>query len=149
MRMSLDNLVKIGKLHRHAPTRDEIQRLLRGLDRSLADARIEGLSNEGRFAAAYDALLRVATIALRAAGYRTSPEQPGHHAITLQAVPLTLGIESGITIQLDAFRRKRNLAAYEGDDSASDGDVAEALAMAGGLSARLRHWLDANHPDLA
>lgn len=125
--MSLDNLVKIGKLHRHQPARDEIQRLLRGLDRSLADAQIESLSNEGRFASAYDALLRVATIALRAAGYRTSAEQPGHHAITLRALPLTLGIEPELTMRLDAFRRKRNRAAYEGDDSASDGDVAELL----------------------
>jgi len=52
--VSLDNLVKIGKLHLHAARRDEIQRLLRGLDRSLADAKLKGLSNEGRLAAGYD-----------------------------------------------------------------------------------------------
>ena len=109
--MSLDNLVKIGKLHRHAPQRDEIRKLLRGLDRSLGDTRVAGLSSEGRLAAAYDALLRIATIALRAAGYRTTTDQPGHHAITLQALPLTLGIDSDLLVQIDAFRRKRNLAA--------------------------------------
>lgn len=65
--MSLDNLVKIGKLHPHEARRDEIQRLLRGLERSLADARVEALSNEGRLAAAYDSVLRLATIELRAA----------------------------------------------------------------------------------
>ena len=118
--MSLENLVKIGKLHPHEARRDEIQRLLRGLKRSLGDARVEALSNEGRLAAAYDSVLRLATIALRAAGYRTSPEQPGHHAITLQALPLTLGTNADLTMQLDAFRRKRNLAACEGDDSVSD-----------------------------
>ena len=92
--MSLENLVKIGKLHPYEARRDEIQRLLRGLERSLADAKIKGLSNEGRLAAAYDSLLRLATIALRSAGYRTSPEQAGHHAITLQALPLTLGTDA-------------------------------------------------------
>lgn len=146
--MSLENLVKIGKLHPHEAHRDEIGRLLRGLERSLADARVEALSNEGRLAAAYDALLRLATIALRAAGYRTNPDQPGHHAITLQALPLTLGTSADLTIQLDAFRRKRNLANYEGDDSVSDRDLAELLAMVDSLKPRLLTWLRKQHPAL-
>jgi hypothetical protein len=146
--VSLDNLVKIGKLHPHEARRDEIQRLLRGLERSLVDARVEALSNEGRLAAAYDSLLRLATIVLRAAGYRTSPEQPGHHAITLQALPLTLGTNADLTMQLDAFRRKRNLAAYEGDDSVSDRDLAELLTIVDELKPRLLAWLRKQHPDL-
>ena len=146
--MSLENLVKIGKLHPHEARRDEIQRLLRGLERSLADARIKGLSNEGRLTAAYDSLLRLATIALRAAGYRTSPEQPGHHAITLQALPLTLGTGADLTAQMDAFRRKRNLAAYEGDDSVSDRDLAELMAILDELKPRLLQWLRKQHPEL-
>ena len=146
--MSLDNLVKIGKLHRHAPQRDEIQRLLRGLDRGLADTRVAGLSSEGRLAAAYDALLRIATIALRATGYRTTTDQPGHHAITLQALQLTLGVESDLLVQIDAFRRKRNLAAYEGDDSVSDSDLAALLSIVDDLKGRLNAWLAAQHPDL-
>ena len=145
--MSLDNLVKIGKLHRHEPMPDEVQRLLRGLDRSLADAQVEGLSDEGRFAATYDALLRIATIALRAAGYRTSQDQSGHHAITLQALPLTLGVDADITIQLDAYRRKRNLAAYEGDDSVSEGDLAALFAAVTQIKAQLIAWLKARHPE--
>jgi hypothetical protein len=148
MRMSLDNLVKIGKLHRHAPQRDEIQRLLRGLERNLADAQVKALSDEGRFAAAYDALLRIATIALRSSGYRTSVDQPGHHAITLQALPLTLGIDADLTIQLDAFRRKRNRAAYEGDDSVSATEVDELLAIVAALKQQLIAWLTTKHPDL-
>lgn len=148
MRVSLDNLVKIGKLHRHDARRDEIQRLLRGLDRSLADAQVEGLSNEGCLASAYDALLRLATVALRASGYRTNPDQPGHHAITLQSLLLTLGVERELAVQLDAFRRKRNLAAYEGDDSVSDSDLAELLGIVNDLRPRLTAWLKRNHPEL-
>lgn len=147
--MSLDNLVKIGKLHRHEARRDEIQRLLRGLDRSLADAQVQGLSNEGRLASTYDALIRIATIALRAAGYRTNPEQAGHHAITLQSLPLTLGVERELSVQFDAFRRKRNLAAYEGDDSVSDRDLAELLGIINALRPRLTAWLKKHHPELA
>jgi hypothetical protein len=121
---------------------------LRGLERSLADARIKGLSNEGRLAAAYDSLLRLATIALRAAGYRTNPEQPGHHAITLQALPITLGVSADMTAQIDAFRRKRNLAAYEGDDSVSDRDLAELMAIVDELKPALVARLRKQHPEL-
>jgi hypothetical protein len=109
---------------------------------------VAGVSDEGRFGAAYDALLRIATIALRAAGFRTSHDQPGHHAITLQALPLTLGIDSDLTIQLDAFRRKRNLAAYEGDDSVSDADLAELLSAVRILRESLMAWLKEHHPKL-
>jgi hypothetical protein len=122
---------------------------LRSVERSLADAQLEKLSPEGRFAAAYDALLRIATVALRASGYRTSPDRPGHHAITLQSLPLTLGIDPDLLAELDAFRRRRNLAAYEGDDSVSDRDVAELLATARKLSVRLSGWLATNHPGFA
>jgi hypothetical protein len=99
-------------------------------------------------AAAYDALLRIATIALRATGYRTTTDQPGHHAITLQALPLTLGVESDLLVQIDAFRRKRNLAAYEGDDSVSNSDLAELLSIVDDLKRRLNAWLAAHHPAL-
>ena len=146
--MSLDNLVRIGKLHRHAPQRDEIQRLLRGLQRSLADAQVPGLSEQGRFAAAYESLLRIATIALRASGYRTGPDQAGHHAITLQSLPLTLGISPDATIELDAFRRKRNLAAYEGDEAASESDLAALLSAVAELERRLMSWLAEHHARL-
>lgn len=146
--MSLSNLAKIGKLHPHVPQRDETQRLLNGLERSLTDAYVKGLSNEGRLAAAYDALLRIATIALRASGYRTNLDQPGHHAITLQALSLTLGVDKDLVVQVDTFRRKRNLAAYEGDDSVSDGDLTELLALVEALKPKLLAWLQDAHPEL-
>ena len=65
--------------------------------------------------------------------------------MTLQALPLTLGVD--ITIQLDAYRRKRNLAAYEGDDSISEGDLAALFAPVTQLKAQLIAWLKARHPE--
>lgn len=74
---------------------------------------------------------------------KTSPD----HAITLQALPLTLGVDVDITIQLDAYRRKRNLAAYEGDDSVSEGDLAALFAAVTQIKAQLIAWLKARHPE--
>ncbi|MGD9728756.1 MAG: hypothetical protein AB7V39_20585 [Nitrospiraceae bacterium] len=53
--MTLENLVRIGKLARHDPSREEIARLLAAVKRNLKDARNEDISPEGRFDLAYKA----------------------------------------------------------------------------------------------
>jgi hypothetical protein len=46
--MSLENLIKINQLQRHAATADEVQRLLAAANRNLADSGVAGLSDRGR-----------------------------------------------------------------------------------------------------
>ena len=53
MKMSLENLLKINKLHTHHPSRESVQRLLQAAARNIADARIAEISGETRFDAAY------------------------------------------------------------------------------------------------
>ncbi|MBK8163567.1 MAG: hypothetical protein IPK65_10640 [Gammaproteobacteria bacterium] len=52
----MENLVRIGKLARHDPSREEIARLLAAVKRNLKDARNENISPEGRFDLAYKAV---------------------------------------------------------------------------------------------
>ena len=56
--MSLENLLKINQLQRHAATADEVQRLLAAASRNLADSGVAGLSDETRFDAAYKAIMQ-------------------------------------------------------------------------------------------
>jgi hypothetical protein len=51
--MTLQNLLRIGKLKDHAPTAAEVLRLLAAVDRNLADAAVPKVSDETRFDAAY------------------------------------------------------------------------------------------------
>ena len=90
--MTLQNLLKIGRLKPHAPTADEIRRLLAAAERNLADARAEIISDETRFDAAYKAIMQLALIAMMASGYRPSTNEPGHHQTMIQSLPLTLGL---------------------------------------------------------
>lgn len=53
----LDNLVKIGKLKREPPTREEFEGLVGSARKRLADARNEGLAPESRFDLAYRAVI--------------------------------------------------------------------------------------------
>lgn len=145
--MSLDNLV--GRtLERAAPERAGIARMLAAAERNLADARLQALSAENRFDAAYKAILQCAMVALRANGFRTLTSQPGHHQTALQSLPLTIGLARDTMILLDALRKQRNLADYEGDPVTAQ-TVAESLAQAERLLADVKAWLKAKKPELA
>jgi hypothetical protein len=144
--MSLQNLV--GRtLERVAPDRAAIARMLAAAERNLADAGLAALSAENRFDAAYKAIMQCAMVALRANGYRTLTSHPGHHQTALQTLTLTIGLSSERMIVLDALRKQRNLADYEGNPVAA-GTVAECIAQAKRLHSDVKAWLAANKSDL-
>jgi DNA-binding ferritin-like protein len=87
-------------------------------------------------------------VALRANGFRTLTSQPGHHQTALQSLPLTIGLARDTMILLDALRKQRNLADYEGDPVTAQ-TVAESLAQAERLLADVKAWLKAKKPELA
>ena len=145
--MSLSNLQAIGRLHAQPPDAAAIGKLLQAARQNLADARVEQISANNRFDAAYKCILQCAMLGLWARGYRTSTSQPGHHQTALQALPLTMGLPNDTIIVLDALRKQRNLNAYEGDP-ASDGVVAECLTQARALLAHTQQFLKTQFPDL-
>ena len=61
--------------------------------RDLADAKVEGLSADRRFATAYNAALQAANMAIACAGYRVTAKT-GHHKITFYSATLALGAGS-------------------------------------------------------
>ena len=71
--MSLENLLKTGQLQPHNPTREALQRLLQAATRNIADARVEKISGENRFDAAYKAIMQCAMAALWATGIAPPP----------------------------------------------------------------------------
>ena len=145
--MTLQNLLKIGRLKPHAPTPQEIQRLLAAAQRNLRDARNEAVSDETRFDVAYKAIMQLALVAMMASGYRPSSNEPGHHQTMIQSLPLTLGVPNETWVILDALRRKRNAADYLGDPIEPEA-LTECLAQATALLAATRRWLEEQHPEL-
>ena len=65
----LNRLVAEGKLRSHRTSAREIADLLGVIDRDLADAAVQEVSADRRFAIAYEAALQLATIAIYASGY--------------------------------------------------------------------------------
>ncbi len=145
--MSLQNLVG-RSLETVAPDRAAITRLLAAAERNLADAQLAGLSAENRFDASYKAIMQCAMVALQANGYRTLTSQPGHHQTALQTLPLTIGLPTERLIVLDALRKQRNLADYQGDPVPAQ-TAAECSRQAQQRLAEVKAWLAARKPKLA
>lgn len=101
------------------PSAQELAQLREVIDRDLKDAALSGLSEDRRFATAYNAVLQLAKMVIAWAGYRVRARQ-GHHQASFQALFLAMG--SGVAdlvAYFDTCRRKRNLVDYDRADQVS------------------------------
>jgi hypothetical protein len=144
--VSLQSWLESGQLRAHKTSKHEIAELLKAVDRDLADSQLQGLSADRRFATAYGAALLVATLALAASGYRA--QQEGHHYWSIQSLAFTLKLDAKTIDQLNAFRRKRNIADYERVGMVSEQEIKKMVTLAKKLHAMVIEWLKKNHPEL-
>ncbi len=100
--MSWKKLQAEGKVHAHKVSRREVDDLRAVILRDLEDAEIRELSDDRRFATAYNAALQTAKMSIVCAGYRLVGTQ-GHHRLTFEAARLGLGTSA--TLALDFSRR--------------------------------------------
>ncbi len=109
--MNLKQWAENGWLKSHTPSRQEIRSQLAAAERDLADAR-KDVSNEWRFAIAYNAALRLCALPLFAAAYEAEREQK--HYRTIASLTLSLGPDAAdLTAFLDRCRVKRSQVTYE------------------------------------
>ena len=145
--MTLQRLLDKGRVRRLPSAPSEIADLFKVVERDLSDARLEALSADRRFATAYNAALQLATVVLRAEGYRT--QGMAHHHTTIEALPLILGERAVRTADyLDACRSRRNTVDYDGIGVATKADVAELITETEALQVTVREWLETAHPEL-
>jgi hypothetical protein len=144
--MTLQNLVGVS-LEQITPARETVKRLLDGMTRHIADAKVQAISAETRFGSAYTAIRMLADVGLHANGYRTLTSKPGHHQTAIQTLPTSLGVDSKTVVRLDALRKQRNLAEYTGD-MVPESAVVECLMHAQSLQALALNWLKNNKQEL-
>src|SRR5512134_3177067 len=139
--MSLENLLRIGKLKAHAADERELARLLESAAVALKDAKLASLSSTSRLDLAYRAIMQAALAAMLAKGYRPATSEPGHHQVLLQALPLTLGLARERVQVLEAYRKARNQSDYEGvpvSDAVAHECVREAAQLLEEVRARIQ-----------
>lgn len=144
--MSWKNLLQERKVHHHRTSLQELAELRHLIARDLSDASIPALSEDRRFATAYNAALQTAKIAIACAGYRIA-SVPGHHRLTFEAAELALGKSAAhLTDYFDACRRKRNEIDYTGATIATGTEAEELLLHARSFLEMVERWIEANHP---
>ena len=145
--MSLENLLQTGQLKEHPVDAAEIHKLLAAARRSLKDARVEQISLELRFDAAYNSILQSTLAALMVHGYRPSTNQPGHHMTILQLLPKTMGLPGKRLAVPDTLRRKRNVTNYIGEDI-DERSLEQCVKEAERLQQEVSAWLTESHSEL-
>jgi len=105
----LDNLVKIGQLKHEPFDKNEFDGMVASAGIRLNDAKLGGLSQDGKFTLAYGAAHALSLAAMRWHGYRSE-----NRYLVFQCLEQTLGIETAKWRVLDQCHKRRNIAEYEG-----------------------------------
>lgn len=139
--------MEYGWLKREPSSTNEIKSLLGIVQRSLDDSKVAAISDDLRFVAAFTAALTVATVALRASGYRTAA-QVGHHLKTIESLDFTLNADPKVIQKLKTFNNKRNRSVYDMAGVVSDQEVNDISKLATELYKQVKSWLEKSHPEL-
>ena len=121
----LDNLVKIGQLHQEPPDQSQIDGLIGLAKERLSDIEAAGISNAGKFSAAYASAHSLALAAMRWHGYRSD-----NRYLVFQCLQHTLGLENSKWRVLDKCHKLRNSIEYEGAANIDDKLLSELISIA-------------------
>jgi hypothetical protein len=147
--MSWKKLLAEGKVHAHKTSKKELADLRAVIGRDLEDAAIQELSEDRRFATAYNAALQTGKMAIACAGYRLAGTQ-GHHRLTFEAARLALGASADRPLDFfEACRRKRNVIDYDHASVATHTEAEEIVAEANDFFELVEGWVAANYPQFA
>lgn len=144
--MILNDWFNNGWLKEHQTSREEIRSLLYLINRDLNDCQIPELSNDWRFAIAYNAALQCCTIALYCHGYKPARGQSEHYRV-IQSMVYTFGEEfTHDRDYLNVCRNKRNISDYDAAGTISEKETEELFAFAIELYHKLEKWLKKIYP---
>lgn len=116
--------------------------------RALADASIVVVSNDGRFNHAYDAARALATLVVRASGYRVKGAGGGHYNTFLALEAADPESFAEFAAYFDLCRAKRNELSYISPGIVSRSEVDEILDEVPRFMEAVHQWLLKEHPDL-
>lgn len=147
--MSWKKLQAEGQVHAYKASKKEVGDLRAVILRDLEDAEIQELSDDRRFATAYNAALQTAKMSIVCAGYRLAGTQ-GHHRLTFEAARLALGATAAQTLDFfEACRRKRNVIDYDHASVATHTEAEEIVKEAKDFFDLVERWIIASRPKFA
>ncbi len=146
--MSWQNLLANGSVNTHTTSRREIENLRDLVNRDLKDAEVDGLSDDRRFATAYNAVLQLSKMAIACSGYRVSSNKTGHHRTTFEGVKNAVASQDveNLADYFETCRRKRNLIDYDATEVASETEADELVQKGREFQKIIEDWISDNYP---
>jgi hypothetical protein len=150
--MGLEKLAQLGWYRAEPTSPKKIADLFSIVDRCLASLNVEGISDDLRLHAAYNGILTLANIALRASGFRVSLGQ-GHHQRVIESLEYTLTTQDSDSREkwvrkIKAHSQKRNTTSYDSAGGVSPGDLAQIMRDLSALREQVGVCLRETHPEL-
>jgi hypothetical protein len=129
-------------------SKEEIESLRELARRSQQDAGLKDLSFDGRFDRAYSAAHALATLVIRASGYRAMQPSAQHNTfLALEEVDRALFTD--FSAYFDTCRTIRNEVSYEAASVVSEAQLTELLEQVKAFESVVNDWLGRNYPSLA
>jgi hypothetical protein len=149
--MTLERLAQTGWYKTEPCTAQEIAALFSIVDRARSDSLVESISDDLRFHAAYNGMLTLANIALRASGLR-APVNMGHQRVieSIESTLTSLDQDSSAkwVRKIKAYSLKRNITSYDSAGGVAPSDLAQILKDLPVFEALILAWLKQVRPEL-
>jgi len=115
---------------------------------NVKDAHITGISAQGRYEFAYNAARLMATVVVRASGYRVIAKT-GHHYFTFAALQVADRGFIKVAVYFDMAREKRNDFSYDSPVLVSETDAQDLLQTVEQFQVDAEAWIKIRDPMLA
>lgn len=135
------------RVAREPASKKELDELRQMVAVNLKDAHVGGISAQGRYEFAYNAARLLATIVVRASGYRVISKS-GHHYFTFQGFQASDRSFVKMAIYFDTARDKRNDFSYDAPILISDTDADDLVKAVEQFQQDAEAWIKAKHPAL-
>ena len=146
--MTWKDLLKQKRVHKHTTSKAELDNLRAVVARDLHDAAVTGLSDDRKFATAYNAILQLSKMAIACAGYRAATHA-GHHQTSFEALELAMGSSAfSLAAYFDACRRKRNQIDYDQAHAVTETEAREICEKAKEFQQLVEQWIATQFPAL-
>jgi uncharacterized protein (UPF0332 family) len=143
--MTWQDLLNGQKVRVHKTSSQEIHDLRAVVKRDLADSKIDGLSDDRRFATAYNAVLQLTKIVIACEGYRVVGL--GHYQTAFQALELALGPSAVLfSAYFEQCRRHRNQVDYDMANVVTEADAELLIQKAKDFQRLVEGWIRSRHP---
>jgi hypothetical protein len=143
--MTWQDLLNSQRVRPHKTSSQELYDLRAVVERALAGSKIPELSDDRRFANAYNAVLQLSKIVIACEGYRVVGL--GHHQTTFLAPEIALGPSVlPLSAYFDHCRRKRNQVDYDMVNLATEADATPLIQKSEAFQKLVELWAANHHP---